>query len=166
MSLLLVAVVVAIVAANDAIGTRVARRRGYTVGGDIVVRCRKGHLFTTIWVPGASLKSVRLGSSRWQHCPVGDHWSMATTVRGAELTDAERVIAEPHRDMRIPPELGRHAQRSVRPSQNSCPLGLGRAPADRSCEDDGTSCTPAGSHVGIGWANPARAHATACESSH
>lgn len=28
--------------------------RGYRMGGNLVVRCRKGHLFTTIWVPGAS----------------------------------------------------------------------------------------------------------------
>ncbi len=43
------------------IGTIVARRRGYPLGGNAVVRCRQGHLFTTIWIPGASLKAVRLG---------------------------------------------------------------------------------------------------------
>jgi hypothetical protein len=35
--------------------------RGYRIGGNLVVRCRKGHLFTTIWIPGASVKAVRFG---------------------------------------------------------------------------------------------------------
>src|SRR5690349_16657831 len=37
------------------------RRFGYPFAGNVVVRCRKGHLFTTIWVPGVSVKSARLG---------------------------------------------------------------------------------------------------------
>ena len=49
------------------------RLRGYRVAGNVVVRCRKGHLFTTIWVPGASLKSLRFGWWRFQHCPVAGH---------------------------------------------------------------------------------------------
>ena len=103
MSLLLVLVVViVIVGATYAIGIAVARRRGYNAGGNVIVRCRRGHLFTTIWIPGASLKAVRLGASRWQHCPVGDHWSVVTPVREAELTDEERAIAARHRDVRIP----------------------------------------------------------------
>jgi hypothetical protein len=35
--------------------------RGGRMGRNVVVRCQKSHLFTTIWIPGASLKSVRLG---------------------------------------------------------------------------------------------------------
>jgi len=35
------------------------------------VRCSAGHLFTTIWIPLASLKSVRLGDRRYQRCPAG-----------------------------------------------------------------------------------------------
>jgi hypothetical protein len=35
--------------------------RGYPIGGKLIVRCRQGHLFTTIWIPGASLKAIRLG---------------------------------------------------------------------------------------------------------
>src|SRR5579862_540371 len=51
--------------------TLIGRRRGYSgMGGDTIVRCSKGHLFTTIWVPGVSFKSVRLGYARFQHCPV------------------------------------------------------------------------------------------------
>jgi hypothetical protein len=38
---------------------------------DAIVRCSKGHLFTTIWVPLASFKAVRLGSRRYQRCPGG-----------------------------------------------------------------------------------------------
>jgi len=94
--------IVVIVGAAYAVGTVRARRRGHAVGGNVVVRCRKGHLFTTLWVPGASFKAVRLGSKRWQHCPVGDHWSIVTPVRDADLSDEQRVIAARHRDIRIP----------------------------------------------------------------
>ena len=79
-----------------------ARRLGYKVGGNTIVRCRQGHLFTTIWVPGASLKSIRLGWARLQRCPVGKHWSLVTPVKDAELTDDERRDAAQHRDIRIP----------------------------------------------------------------
>ena len=83
-------------------GTVVARRLGYGVGGNTVVRCREGHLFTTIWIPGASLKAVRLGWGRLQYCPVGRHWSVVTPVRVADLTEAERQDAAEHHDIRIP----------------------------------------------------------------
>lgn len=84
------------------VGTLVARRRGYNMGGNIVVRCRAGHLFTTIWVPGASLKALRLGWARLQRCPVGKHWTLVTPVREAELTYEERRMAAEHHDVRIP----------------------------------------------------------------
>lgn len=83
-------------------GTLVARRRGYAVGGRTIVRCRRGHLFTTIWVPGASLKSVRLGWWRLQRCLVGGHWTLVAPVKEAGLTDEERRFAADHRDVRIP----------------------------------------------------------------
>jgi hypothetical protein len=82
--------------------TLVARRMGYKVGGNVVVRCREGHLFTTIWVPGASLKSIRLGWLRFQHCPVGKHWTLVKPVKDADLTVDERQFAAEHRDVRIP----------------------------------------------------------------
>jgi len=84
------------------VATVVARRRGYNMGGNVVVRCRQGHLFTTIWIPGASLKAVRLGWFRLQRCPVGKHWSLVTPVRVSELTEEERRLAEENRDVRIP----------------------------------------------------------------
>ncbi|MHB9859055.1 hypothetical protein [Streptomyces sp. YIM S03343] len=85
-----------------AAGTVVARRLGYKVGGDTVVKCRDGHLFTTIWVPGASLKSIRLGWFRWQYCPVGGHWALVSPVKDEDLTDAERRSAAVHHDVRVP----------------------------------------------------------------
>ncbi len=78
------------------------RLRGYRMGGNIVVRCREGHLFTTIWVPGASLKSVRLGWWRFQRCPVGKHWSIVTPVKESDLTEEEKLIANENKDVRIP----------------------------------------------------------------
>ena len=85
-----------------AIGTVVARRRGYPMGGDVVVRCRKGHLFTTIWVPGVSFKSLRLGWWRFQYCPVGRHWSLVVPVKESDLGEADREAAHEHHDTRIP----------------------------------------------------------------
>ena len=76
--------------------------RGYPIAGNLVVRCHQGHLFTTIWVPGVSLKSVRLGWWRLQRCPVGGHWSIVTPVRESELTEADRQAASEHRDVRLP----------------------------------------------------------------
>ena len=35
------------------------RIRSGRLGGNVVVRCSRGHLFTTIWIPGGSLKSLR-----------------------------------------------------------------------------------------------------------
>ena len=72
------------------------------MGGNTVVRCREGHLFTTIWIPGASLKALRLGWGRLQYCPVGRHWGIVTPVRAADLTEAERQEAAEHHDIRIP----------------------------------------------------------------
>lgn len=90
------------VAALFAVGTVAARLFGYKLGGDTVVRCRQGHLFTTIWIPGVKIKAVDLGLARLQRCPVGRHWSLVTPVRESSLTEAERQFAAEHRDVRIP----------------------------------------------------------------
>jgi hypothetical protein len=84
------------------LATIVARRRGYLLGGNVVVRCRRGHLFTTIWVPGATFKALKLGWWRLQWCPVGKHLSLVSSVKESELSDEERRFAEQHRDVRIP----------------------------------------------------------------
>lgn len=96
---LAVPAVVAVLAA----GTLAARRSGYSgMGGNTIVRCRAGHLFTTIWIPGASLKSVRLGPARLQRCPVGKHWTLVVPVKDSQLTDEEKRAASERRDVRIP----------------------------------------------------------------
>src|SRR5581483_8130808 len=45
-----------LVVALLAAGTFAARLMGYKLGRETIVRCRAGHLYTTIWIPGASLK--------------------------------------------------------------------------------------------------------------
>src|SRR6266508_3028075 len=72
------------------------------MGGEVVVRCREGHLFTTIWVPFASLKAIRLGWFRLQRCPVGNNSTFVTPVKDSDLTKEERLIAERYRDTPIP----------------------------------------------------------------
>jgi hypothetical protein len=94
--------VVALLAAAELIAAVIARLRGYGVGGNTVVRCRQGHLFTTIWIPGVSVKSLRLGWWRLQRCPVGSHWTIVVPVRTADLSWWERRGAEKQRDIRLP----------------------------------------------------------------
>jgi hypothetical protein len=94
--------VVGVAAGGYLAATLVARGRGYRFGRNVVVRCRRGHLFTTIWIPGASLKSIRLGWYRFQRCPVGQHWSLVTPVKESDLTEAERETALSHHDARVP----------------------------------------------------------------
>jgi hypothetical protein len=83
-------------------GTVAARLMGYKLGGNVVVRCRQGHLFTTLWIPGVKLKALDLGVARLQRCPVGKHWSLVTPVRDRDLTDEERQFAAEHHDVWIP----------------------------------------------------------------
>ena len=78
------------------------RARSGRLGGRVVVRCRQGHLFSTLWIPGASLKSVRLGPWRIQRCPVGRHWSVVTPVRESSLSSSELDAARATRDARLP----------------------------------------------------------------
>jgi hypothetical protein len=77
-------------------------RRGYGLGGSVVARCRDGHLFTTIWIPGASVKALRLGRWRFQRCPVGHHWSIVTPVSKADLGVRARRKAGAVHDIRVP----------------------------------------------------------------
>jgi len=78
------------------------RARGFPIGGKLIVRCRRGHLFTTLWIPGASFKAVRLGWVRFQWCPVGRHWSLVTPVKESELTAQEKDLAHSEHDLRLP----------------------------------------------------------------
>jgi hypothetical protein len=88
--------------AGLAVGTVIARRKGYDIGPHTVVRCRQGHLFTTIWIPGASVKALRLGWWRYQRCPVGKHWTLVAPVRNADLTEDQLRGAKEHQDLRVP----------------------------------------------------------------
>ncbi len=72
------------------------------MAGNLIVRCRSGHLFTTLWVPGVSLKSLKLGGWRFQYCPIGKHWSLVTPVAESELPEAERQRARAHHDIALP----------------------------------------------------------------
>jgi hypothetical protein len=76
--------------------------RGYPIGGNLIVRCRHGHLFTTLWVPSASVKALRLGWWRFQWCPVGHHWSLVTPVRNSELSAKEQRRGRSKHDLRLP----------------------------------------------------------------
>lgn len=73
------------------------RRKGYSIPGTTIVRCSKGHLFTTTWIEGGSLRAIRLGPrTRYQRCPVGNHCGIVHPVRDDELTDEERRGAARH----------------------------------------------------------------------
>jgi hypothetical protein len=76
--------------------------RAGRLGGNVVVRCRSDHVYTTIWLPAVSIKSVRLGLWRLQRCPVGRHWSIVTPVRESDLTPRERRAARETKDIRVP----------------------------------------------------------------
>jgi hypothetical protein len=84
-------------------GAKAGRERGYAgMGGDTIVRCSRGHLFTTKWIVGSSVKAVRLGSKRYQRCPVCQKWRIVVPVPDDELTDDDRRVAAEHHDTRLP----------------------------------------------------------------
>ena len=93
---------VLIIAGVIAGATLIGRRLGYNFGPNTVVRCRKGHLFTTIWIPGVKLKELDLIVARIQHCPVGKHWSLVVPVKEKDLTEEERRSAREDHDIPIP----------------------------------------------------------------
>jgi hypothetical protein len=95
-------VIVAGIIAGYLAGTVIAIRQGYTFGRDVPVRCRRGHLFSTVWIPGASVKALRLGYWRVQWCPVGRHVDLVRLVRAADLTEAERSLAAARHDVPVP----------------------------------------------------------------
>ncbi len=94
--------VTAVLIAGYVAATIAARRRGYSFGRNTVVRCRRDHLYTTTWIPGGSLKSLRLGPWRVQWCPVGRHVDLVHPVKNADLTQAQREFALSHHDVPVP----------------------------------------------------------------
>src|SRR5262249_52884679 len=91
----------ALAAGGIAAFTLAGRAVGYKFGFNPVVRCREGHLFTTIWIPGVKLKAVDLGVARIQRCPVGDHWTLVTPVREGDLSRRQLKRAHAARDVRV-----------------------------------------------------------------
>ncbi len=83
-------------------GTLIARRLGYNLGTNTIVRCRQGHVFTTVWIPGIKLKELDLVIARIQRCPIGHHWSLVVPVRAATLSAEDREFALAHHDVKIP----------------------------------------------------------------
>jgi hypothetical protein len=91
-SALIIGLVVVVIIAVVMVINLIAKSRGYSIPGKTAVRCSKGHLFTTNWFEGASLKVIRLSPrARFQHCPVGDHWSIVHPVKDEDLTDEDRL---------------------------------------------------------------------------
>ncbi|MGD0386176.1 MAG: hypothetical protein ABSB73_08580 [Solirubrobacteraceae bacterium] len=66
------------------------------------VRCSAGHLFTTIWMPLASLKAVRLGNRRYQRCPVGHHWATVVPLDRDSASAEDLAAAAAVHDIRVP----------------------------------------------------------------
>jgi len=93
---------VALLAAAAAAFTVAGRLLGYGFGINTIVRCRSGHLFTTIWLPGVNLKALDLVVARVQYCPVGRHWTLVTPVRSADLSARRRRRARARRDIPLP----------------------------------------------------------------
>jgi hypothetical protein len=84
-------------------GDHADNRHGHSsAGGETVVRCSHGHLFTTRWVVGSSLKAVRLGDRRYQRCPVCARGRIVVPVPDAELTEEDRRTAAEQHDTPLP----------------------------------------------------------------
>jgi hypothetical protein len=94
--------ILVVVIVTYVVGTIVARLLGYRVGRNTIVRCKAGHVFTTIWIPGVSVKALRLGWWRLQRCPVGNHWTLVSPVRESDLSEDARRLAAARHDVRIP----------------------------------------------------------------
>jgi hypothetical protein len=62
-------------------------------GAVVIVRCSRGGLFETVWIPLVSFKAVRLGFLRFQRCPVHGRWELVQQVDPATLSDEERARA-------------------------------------------------------------------------
>jgi hypothetical protein len=62
-------------------------------GPVVIVRCMRGGLFETVWIPLVSFKALRLGPLRIQRCPVHRRLEVVQPVDPATLSDAERTEA-------------------------------------------------------------------------
>jgi hypothetical protein len=101
--ILAVVIGIGVIVVVAVVGAQAGQRRGYSgLGGQTIVRCSKGHLFTTLWVVGSSLKAVRLGDRRIQRCPVCEAWRIVAPVPDVELTEDDRRTAAAHHDTSLP----------------------------------------------------------------
>lgn len=96
------ALVAIVVLAIAAVAVLASARAWPGQGFERIVRCQAGHLFTTTFVPGVSVKAVRLWNRRFERCPVGRHWTLVAPVDEAALSPEERAAARAHHDVRIP----------------------------------------------------------------
>lgn len=88
-----IVVVVAVFLAFAA-GAVIAHKRGYKDTGNAYARCRRGHLFETVWVPGRTrFRMVHLGWTRIQRCPVGGHLTLVGKVEASTLTSEQKKAA-------------------------------------------------------------------------
>jgi hypothetical protein len=95
-------VIAGAIAASYVAGIIAARRMGYRFGRNVVVKCHAGHVFSTIWIPAASFKALRLGLWRVQWCPVGKHVAVIHPVKDVDLTEEMRDLAAVNHDVPVP----------------------------------------------------------------
>ncbi|MFD0925105.1 hypothetical protein [Williamsia deligens] len=67
-----------------------------------IVRCQSGALYSSIWIPMVSFTAARLGTSRFQRCPVHKRWERTRLVDPDTLSDDERAAAGRIEDIGIP----------------------------------------------------------------
>jgi len=83
----------------------------------LIVRCMRGALFETVWIPLVSFKAIRLGPLRIQRCPVHRRVEVVQLVDQATLSDAARA------------NRGKIAPVAARPDATSRTWLGGRAPS-------------------------------------
>ncbi len=49
-----------------------SRQGAFGAWGEVIVRCRDGHLVATLLIPIASFKAIRLGLGKFQYCLAGE----------------------------------------------------------------------------------------------
>ena len=91
-------IIVVAAALAFAAGAVLAHRQGYKQKGEVVARCRRGHLFTTVWVARFSIRRLDLGWAKIQRCPVGHHLSVVVPVDEATLTKEDKKAAKEYND--------------------------------------------------------------------
>lgn len=67
-----------------------------------IARCSEGHLFSTIWIPLVSFKAIRIGSDRWQKCPLCRKFRRVSLVDKDGLSAAEVEQVRSVQDSPIP----------------------------------------------------------------